>query len=87
MRLMILVQVGADSIRFMSIDARAIERLRANGWVFISVLAEKSERAGLLPGIINCVGFTKRVLGIRRFWIVTPLQLYNYLKKREAVIM
>jgi len=29
----------------------------------------------------NCVGLTKAVLGIGRPWIVTPRQLYNYLRR------
>jgi len=34
-------------------------------------------------GILTCVGVTKRVLGLRRRFIVTPWQLYRHLIKEQ----
>ena len=33
------------------------------------------------PAFLNCVELVKNVLGIRKWWIVTPYQLYNYITK------
>lgn len=30
---------------------------------------------------INCVEIAKRVLGIKKWWIITPFQLYKHLKR------
>jgi hypothetical protein len=35
--------------------------------------------------LATCVGATKRILGLRAFWILTPHQLYRYLKRYDAV--
>lgn len=43
-------------------------------------------RRGYRPrGPLTCVNVIKHLLGIRAFWVNTPEQLYDYLKKREAV--
>ena len=31
-------------------------------------------------GLMNCVSLTKKVLGLNKPWIITPYQLYKYLK-------
>ena len=50
--------------------------------VSIKVIARidlKKDRAH--PCIINCVEVVKGFLGIKEPWVLTPLQLYNYLRK------
>ena len=39
-----------------------------------------------LFAIGSCVGLVKAFLGIRKPWIVTPHQLYRYLRKRHVCI-
>jgi len=34
--------------------------------------------------VLNCVESVKRVLGIHAFWVLTPWQLYKYLKRRAV---
>lgn len=34
--------------------------------------------------VSNCVGVVKTVLGIRRFFIITPYQLYKYLRRQKC---
>jgi len=36
-------------------------------------------------GMYFCVEGVKRILGIQKFWILTPYQLYKYIKKLERI--
>ena len=37
-----------------------------------------------MPMVITCVEVVKRVLGVHAWWILTPRQLYNYVRCREC---
>ena len=45
---------------------------------FKSILREKPQ---ILPCIPSCVTFIKTMLGIRDFKVITPYQLYRYIRK------
>lgn len=42
-------------------------------------------RAPWVVGPVTCTEFVKSVLGIRSFWLWTPLQLFNYLRSRHGI--
>ena len=46
-----------------------------------TVIEVESQESELIHGVrhFNCVEVTKALLGIRRFWVFTPYQLYRYL--------
>ncbi len=35
--------------------------------------------------LFTCVEACKRILGVHKFWILTPWQLYRYLKQKEII--
>ena len=37
-------------------------------------------------GPTTCVEAVKMALGIRAFWVRTPYQLFNYIKRRDGVL-
>ncbi|MDR0449574.1 MAG: hypothetical protein LBG89_03925 [Rickettsiales bacterium] len=80
---MVLANIGVDGVRLVRVDAAALGRLRAAGWVFVAAKAGgKGGRGRAQFNVLNCVGFAKRVLGIRNPLILTPLQLYRYLDEK-----
>ena len=38
----------------------------------------------IFRGILTCVTVCKQVLGIKAAWVVTPLQLHNYIKRKNT---
>ena len=40
----------------------------------------------ILRGLMTCVSIMKHLIGVNAYWVVTPKQLYNYLRKRNHVI-
>lgn len=46
-----------------------------------------SMRSWWLCGPMSCVEIAKAALGIRAFWIRTPWQLYQYLSKRNGIVV
>ena len=46
---------------------------------FIKTKIMQSELKSAPIGAFTCVEVVKRILGIHNFWIITPLQLYNFL--------
>jgi hypothetical protein len=72
-----LIQAGLDRVRVFRVNRRAIERLRAAGWVFVA-----ADACGGGGGIfLTCVGFAKRAAGIRAPFVWTPDQLFRFLVK------
>ena len=54
---------------------------RKHGFTVLGVVAPKlPPRSPFMLG--TCVGAVKRVLGVRAAWVLTPHQLYRYLKRR-----
>lgn len=43
----------------------------------------KPSKTPISLGLMTCVSVVKAQLGLRKFWILTPRQLYNYLTKGE----
>lgn len=53
---------------------------RQRGFTVIGLTAPRQQPFS--PVMLGtCVGAVKRVLGIRRFWLLTPYQLYRHLKR------
>lgn len=49
----------------------------------LPVTIKQSELKTAPLGAFSCVEFVKRVLGIHRFWLFTPYQLYKFLTKTK----
>jgi len=39
----------------------------------------------IVRGPMTCVNIMKHLIGLKAFWIITPKQLYNYLKRKDYV--
>jgi hypothetical protein len=53
----------------------------------IVLVGPKNQRMGsgyLLVELLTCVGITKRLLGLRNFWIWTPWQLFSSLARSTS---
>lgn len=46
-----------------------------------------SMRSWFAIGPPSCVEVVKMALGIRAFWVRTPRQLYNYIRRRNGVVI
>ena len=64
------------------IKKRNIDILMAHGWVFV-YLADI--RPQVCKNAWTCVQFTKRIIGLKKWWIQTPDELYKELKKSKNV--
>lgn len=54
---------------------------REHGFTVLGMTAPRRRpRSPVMLG--TCVGAVKRVMGIRAAWVLTPYQLYRYLKRR-----
>lgn len=86
-----------DGVRWMSIDPMAhyteiishdlpatydviswIERQNCRA---VEVRPKKPAQKALWPMIFTCVESVKRIIGLRRFWVITPWQLYKALTR------
>jgi hypothetical protein len=76
---MILIQIGADRVRFIKINMNIIQKLMRNNWVFVYCRDKQNKNTQF--NFLNCVGFAKRVIGIKNPFILTPYALYKYLIK------
>ena len=54
---------------------------RENGFTVLIIDADRAPRPPFLMAG-TCVGLVKAMLGIRAAWVLTPYQLYRYLKRR-----
>jgi hypothetical protein len=52
---------------------------RRRGWIVVKVVNQSRKDYGL-RGFISCVSVVKAAIGIKRWWIVTPYQLYKHLE-------
>ncbi len=53
---------------------------RVHGFTVLGLTAPRQQpRSPLMLG--TCVGAAKRILGVHKYWIVTPYQLFRYLKR------
>lgn len=51
--------------------------------IAISFVVDKKSTLRYIPfGMLSCVGIVKSLLGVRKWWILTPYQLFKYLEKR-----
>jgi len=51
----------------------------------LAVRVEIDDRVGYIPrGLLTCVSGLKALLGVRAWWVITPNQLYRYLKRIGA---
>ena len=57
--------------------------LRGRGLLVVESPVDHSRRRPLPLALFTCVEAVKRVLGLHRFFILTPWQLYRHLQKKE----
>jgi len=55
---------------------------RRRGWLVVRV-ENKTQKDYGLRGLITCVSVIKAAIGLNRWWIVTPYQLYKHLEEGE----
>jgi hypothetical protein len=53
----------------------------AKGFKIVYVRKHRRDKF-ILRGLMTCVSVMKHLLGIRSWWVITPKQLYNYLKRK-----
>lgn len=54
---------------------------RERGFMVMQIDADRAPRGPFMMAG-TCVGLVKAWLGVRAFWVITPYQLYRYLKRR-----
>lgn len=52
------------------------------GWTVIRVKTINDKF--IFRGLMTCVTVCKQLVGIKACWVVTPWQLYNYIKRRNT---
>lgn len=73
--------MGAYAIHNDAIQvANMTYRLTAQGITFIDVPVVQAKFG--YPTAYTCVELTKRLIGVNKWWIYTPEQLYNYLERK-----
>lgn len=81
----ILIQIGTDGVRLIQVGTPEIRKLKSAGWTFLAIPSDthvpQLKHHWARPGLLTCVGFAKRALGIKNPFIWTPDQLYRYLNK------
>ncbi|MCP5116924.1 MAG: hypothetical protein GY953_39360 [bacterium] len=60
---------------------RATAHLRRLGWRVVETEVRDAPLRSAPIALLNCVEIVKRILGIHARWVVTPYQLYRYLKR------
>lgn len=55
----------------------------SQGYVCVRVGITPLERKVLPLTLFTCTEAVKRILGIREWWIITPFQLFKYLRRQE----
>lgn len=66
------------------IDENVPQKMLDLGHKLLYVRKNRSFRI-ILRGPMTCVNIMKHLIGLRAFWIITPKQLYNYLKRKDYV--
>ena len=56
-----------------------------NYWTCLAVVVE--DKPVYMPRLMYCVSFVKHIVGINKFWVMSPYQLYCELLKNGAVPM
>lgn len=74
-----LVQVAADGVRLFPLAARGFRLLEQDGWVCVRTGIRPTRQFG--PQFLSCVGFAKRVIGLRDPFVWTPDQLYRRISR------
>lgn len=59
-----------------------INALKERGYIVVPAAIPPESRQPAPLGLFTCVEAVKRVLGIRRRWLLTPWQLYRWLTQR-----
>ncbi len=66
-------------------DADLLWANMMNYWTCLEV--EVKEQPVYMPRLMYCVSFIKHIVGINKFWVLTPYQLYCELLNNGAVLM
>ena len=66
--------------------ARMAVKQGASAVVAVNVVTPP-DRLYALRGLLNCVVFVKAVLGVRAWWVVSPLALFRYLVNNGGEIL
>ena len=82
----VFVDPNPDCIRF---HVPALKNFDIAGYFrdqgFLTVELETAGAEVKVPLVVsNCVGVVKTVLGIRKPFIITPYQLYRYLRRQKC---
>lgn len=90
------VQVGMDSDIsklekiFLNLDMNGISSFQLKSQTVDTLTAKcvglfveglPADKYSLFPNLGTCVTFVKKLLNIHAWWVITPWQLYNYIKK------
>ena len=77
----LMIQIASDGIKLINMRQESLTRLEQHGWVFVRTNVPGNP-AKMHIGLLTCVGFAKRALGIRNIFIQTPYGLYRRLTKK-----
>lgn len=86
-QILIAEHIGSQTrieLQARSIGSAILELQQKHAAVVLLVEQRSPEPRAMMRGPMTCVEFVKGVLGIRRPWIVTPHQLYRYLRRTGA---
>lgn len=59
--------------------------LQSRGLKVVAVPNVSFKKKSLTPAFFTCVEAVKRLIGVRRFFVLTPYQLFRHLEKSMAV--
>lgn len=71
--------IHMGKVEKIRLQMRDIKILSANGWQFV-YLSGNINTKWQTHGAITCVQYTKHVIGIKKWYVQTPMQLYKMLK-------
>lgn len=81
-------EFSTHGFRFESYKGEEADILFANMmnyWTCLDVVVE--DKPIYMPRLMYCVSFVKHIVGISKFWVMSPYQLYCELLKNGAVPM
>jgi len=62
-------------------SAEFYEKTRGLESISVSSVTPEFVKPAILPCLPTCVTLVKRLLNIKAWWVITPFQLYRYMKK------
>lgn len=76
-----------DGLKFEIVDTTIEEFIKANFELCSAILAVEKREKNSYHGLITCVTYVKSLLGVNKWWIQRPKELYRELLKWDSLVI